>query len=498
MVTRIIFPSFWISILLLFYFLTHDQLVNALFSGRHLIFLSILGLLYFGLVFSLKKKKLGWMPSGAGVWLLVLIVMLSIQFAMILNLDILAATRVSRWLGMNLMVWFFIPLFFFSSFKLGTLLYNEKYSFIHLGIGIIVHTFLLWGLAKMQFLNPISVGLIFLIPLILKPSETFNQFKGLFFQRFVKIETINFWGWASILVSLITFSANFVEAIRPFPKGYDALTLYFNLISAIHQKNGMIEGIGAFYGLLYPGSGLFLANLSFLSFAFFPFIILLSGLVFFQICKKYLDINGSLAGFAILMTVPLINSVAGLQQKIDGSVLLFSVLCIQLFLNHFGQWKKNEYLWLGFFLGFMFGIKFSSLIFILPMIAIIWIIDWNKYILIPLIFGSLFLITALELDSFSGMRVYHAQIERSGFIFLALSLVGFFGILIFEKANFISFLRKNAPLLMGFLLSILPLGINNYLETGKFDRQSLLFGNKKTFSIDFEKARNAINNEISK
>lgn len=498
MVSRIIFPSFWISILLLFYFLTHDQLVNALFSGRHLIFLSLLGLIFSALVYFIKQKKFGWILSGAGTWLIVLIVMISIQFAMILNLDIFSETQVARWLGLNLMVWILIPLFFFSSIKLGTLMYKEKQSFTHLGLGIIVHTFLLWALAKMEFLNSFSVGLIFLIPLIVQPSETYKQIKAFLFKRFINIDSLNFWGWASIFVTVITFSANFVESIRPFPKGYDALTLYFNLISAIHQKNEMIEGIGAFYGLLYPGSGLFLSNLSFLSFAFFPFIILLSGIVFFQICKKYLDINWSLAGFAMLMTLPLINSVAGLQQKIDGSVLLFSLLSIQLFLNNYGQWKKIEYLWMGIFLGFMFGIKFSSLIFILPMMAIIWSVDWNKYSLIPFIFGSLFLILALELDSFSGMRVYHSQIERNGYIFLALSILGFLSLIIFEKGSKWSFIRKNVPLLLGFLISILPLGINNYLETGKFDRQSLLFGNKKNMSIDFEKARNAINNEISK
>lgn len=497
MISRIIFPAFWISILLLFYFLTHDQLVNALFSGRHLIFLSILGLLFSALVYLLKKKKFGWILSGSGVWLMVLMVMLSIQFAMVLNLDILGETKFSRWFGLNLMVWIFVPLFFYSSLKLGTLIYKEKQSFTHLGIGIIIHTFLLWILAKMEILNSYSVGIIFLIPLILKPSETYMQFKALIFKRFSNIETINSLGWASIFVFLITFCANFVEAIRPFPKGYDALTLYFNLISAIHQKNEMIEGIGAFYGLLYPGSGLFLSNLSFLSFAFFPFIILLSGLVFFQICRKYFDINWSLAGLAMLMTVPLINSVAGLQQKIDGSVLFFSLLCLQLFLNHYGQWKKNEYLLMGIFLGFMFGIKFSSLIFILPLLAIIWSVDWNKYSLIPLIFGSLFLILEFEIDSFSGMRVYHSQIERNGYIFLALSLLGFVGIIILEKGSFLGFFRKNVPLLLGFLLSIMPLGINNYLETRKFDRQSLLFGNKKTISIDLDKARNVINNEIS-
>ena len=495
MVTRIIFPIFWIAILLVFYLLTHDQLINALFSGRHLIFLGIMGLLFTGLVFYLNKNTKSWIFSGMGGWLLVLIMMVGIQLAMICNFELMNEVKIGRWIGLNLIVGLITPLFFISSFKLGTLIYKSHPSFVHLGIGIIVHTYLIWIFARFEFLNPFFIAAIFVVPFAIKPLHSIKLLKLLFIKRLPNFSSINYSGWASIFIILVTFSLNLVESIRPFPKGYDALTLYYNLIASIHQKKELVDGIGAFYGILYTGSGLFASNLNILSFAFYPCIILCSGILFFSICRKFIDINLSLVGFALLMSVPLINSVAGLQQKIDGLVFLFSLLIVKIFTDKFGIWKNAEiFLW-GSFLGFLLGIKFSALIFIAGVIIIFWAVIWNKYTLIPMVFATFFIIIEFQLDAFSEMRNYHSYYQINSKIFLWLALLGFLSIIIWQRDFKKEVLKKTMILFLGFVISILPMVINNFMETGKLDRQSLLFGNKVNVTIDIDKARNIINKE---
>jgi hypothetical protein len=487
MIFRTIFSIFWITTLLVFYLMTHDQLIISVFSGRHLALLLSTILIFSGVIYQIKKGNWKGWATGSAVWVAVFTMMLFIQLTMIIHLNIISEVNFSRWLGFNFLAWGIMPLFLLSSLMLGSLLNYGQTGWIQLGLGIMLHTLFLFLLTQLNAFHAFSVGAIFFIPLVIKPMNSYYVFKKLMISPIILKEPLSLLGWGSIIITLFLFSANLVESIRPFPKGYDALTLYYNLTSTIHQSGQLTEGIGAFYWILYSGFGLFMTQSDQVSFAFFPFVIFVSGLLFFDISKRYLDLNHALMALALLLSIPLINSIGGLQQKVEGGILFFSLLILFVLVKDFGKWNRGTYFLLGLFMGFLFGIKFSAFIFIMGILLILAGADWNKYAVFPGLAIFLLVIIKLNLDSFSGMNLYHAPTTLFLYLLITISSVGAILIFMMDRPKSFLFFKKIMFLAIGFLLTISPMLINNYLETGKFDRESLLNGKRSNLYINIQK-----------
>jgi hypothetical protein len=495
MIFRTIFTTIWISIILIFYLFTHDQLVTSVFSGRHLGLILVSAALFAATIFIFNRNRWYWLFSGFGIWLSVFLMMFIIQLAMVKELNLIQELRVTRLLWMNLLTWGLMPIFFFSSLRLGGLLKISDNIWVHLGLGIIFHSFIIALIANLKVLNEFTVAIIFIIPIVLKPKNTWQLVNQILFKPLRPISSIHIWGWTSVFLTLFVFSSNLVESIRPFPKGYDAMTLYFNLLNQIHINNEMPLGIGSFYWLIYSGSGLFLTNLNAVSFAFFPFTLLISAILLFQISKKYVDVNLALVAMTLLITMPLVNSIGGLQQKVEGGLLFFSLLTIFVILNDYNALTKKKYFLIGLLLGYILGIKLSALIFLIGILLMLSAVELNKLSIIPGLFLTMYLIIIMELDSFSGMNLYHDIPQNYLPFFLIFSILGYFVIILVEKQKSFDFFKKIIPLILGLFLGILPLLINNFLETGNLNMKSLLFGKSITPKIDYEIIFQIIENE---
>lgn len=495
MILRIIFPVVWISVLLLFYFLTHDQIINSLFKSNHYDFILVSFAVYVFVVYLIKEKRILFFTTGAGLIAVFFGFTFLSQFFLIIKLKIFSETNFLKLIITDISFFASIIFIFFSSLLLGKKILPDFSTIIQTGFGIIIQTFGLFFLGQFGILDRFFVFVLFLIPYLISIKEFLPFTNSLFFKPTSGISKIDYRGWASLFIILIFSVLNLVESIKPFPKGYDALTFYFNQIHQMYDNQELIYGYGPVNWLLYAGSGLILFGKNYFSFGLFSVTSIFSFFVFYDINRRFLSVNVALLGVALLASMPLFNSVAVLQQKVEGGLIFFGLLTFIIFLKYWDTKKGIHLFLLSFFLGFMFGIKPTSIILFLAFAMVIFAIELDKKIIISSFLLAIFTILFFRLDSFSGMREYHGNISLVMTMSFVVGVSLFLKVFFSQKREYSIFFSKVGILISGFLIPILPYLFYNISNTDEISLKTLIFQNPTDDKIKFEELKILIENE---
>lgn len=504
---RVVLSGLWGIVTLFLYFQMHESYIHAVFAGRHIGFVVISLSIFFGLVYALLHQKKWAVPlsSGLGMLFYVLISLIMVQVFLVKEFEIPGAINwghlvlldLSHLLGIGLILSGTILNGFLCISLLKIDAQHPIYQPTIFALGIIVITFCNFVLGYFNLLKIPFTWIPLVWPIVIAPRKSWKVLKGFWWKPLKGVQELKWSGWLAIWVIGLFFVLNFLEGIRPVPKGYDALTQYYNLIQIMGQSNQLVEGFGAYNWLLYVGLGRFAFEWNSLSFVLSNSMVFASAIALYFLAKSRISKNTALIMTAFFMATPLINVVPGLQQKVEGGILFFSIVGVHslwVILEDRPDIKKYLF-WLGILSGYLFGIKYSSIILI-----------WSFGVVIAWYFGNFWTLIAamgfimsgmlfLNLDAYAGLNLEHLNRSRTAFWLIGIASAS----LIMALTDSLVQWKK---IMVGFLLmagggvwSVAPWLIKHYWETQSFQVTDLLNGANQELFFDFESLKTQIQNE---
>ena len=497
----------WVLITLVLYFQMHESYGFAFFAGRHFGFVMVALIVFFGLVYTIKqsKKWAVFIPTGLGILFYLLIGLLMVQISLSRVFEIPTAIN---WVNLLLLdISHLLGLGFIIS---GTLLNGNSciplikidtqssiYPSSIFGLGIMVMTFLYFVLGALELLRMPFTWIPLVWPMILSPRKSLKLLKEFWLSPIKGIGEVKWSGWLAIWIMGLFTTLNLLEGIRPVPKGYDALTQYYNLVQIMGQTERLVEGFGAYNWLLYIASGKFVWGWDSLSFVLSNSLVLFSAIALYFLAQSRVSKNTALIIAASFMATPLINVVPGLQQKVEGGILFFSILgvhTLMVILEDRSDIRKYL-LWLGIISGYLFGIKYSSLILI-----------WSFGVIIAWYFGNFWTLIAtvclivsgiifLDLDAYADLNWEHLNRNRTVYWLLVVASLSIIIAITDSLVQWKKIMVGYLLILIGGVLPFAPWLVKHYGETESFKVSDLLNGANQELFFDFESLKNQIQNE---
>ena len=307
--TRIIFVIFsliFAIVIFLDYWKNNPKYGNAFSLFQYVDLLSILLVLGIGLTLGVvklqKQNKSVFFVNGLSIFgglVFIDIITVKLFFGKI-NVSLTAAGLLTH-LGHFILVAFCVFIIYLICRLYGEVLtyifplkINPKdLPIIQTAIGIIVITFLLFALGIFHLLNVfVIVPLLFVVVFFFR-KIAFRILKTTLFQSIKISKKLNFIGVFSFLFLSIFLVIDFVQILRPFPVGVDAINLYVNLPSLIYDHGSLIDGNQPYNWSLFMSLGLLVfgridvvLSLSFLGG-------ILSLIALYRLSRNWLDINYS-------------------------------------------------------------------------------------------------------------------------------------------------------------------------------------------------------------
>ncbi len=531
-VLTLIFSLIWGLLIFAEYWYYHPDYAASIKYFQYVDLVLILSLLGAGIGFGLYKvkemdsEKILSYINGASVLALFLIIsgiIIVVHASKVEEGLDWGLWGVLAYLGKILFVLFACYFIFATCYVLGDLAFTRLFSFsfnegegiiLKIATGITLFSILLviLGFVKLLFLATIIPISLIILGLGRKSSLRFVK-KSLFtpIQEVVHLDWI---GFVSFFLLLVFISLNLLQNIRPFPFGFDALSIYLNLPQLISENNGLIEGYSPYYWSLFIALGHIVFDQIEVVIALSVSGAILSLFVIYEIARKWLDVNIALLTLVLFYSLPLINYQSYRDIKTDLG-LLFILLSIILVLikwlslqDHTSfkskelpnaekavltQEKKNgkqqkgilaKYLSesdqllivCGILSGMAIGIKLTGLIVIFGVLGALAYVKGREIGFLTAFFILFSVILIGGLDVASGLRAYHfgADYLMKGLPFLAVMGVVY---LFIKKRNHLISLIKCAFIYILFIgLVYLPWPIKNYQETKTISFSTLIEG----------------------
>lgn len=504
---RSILSVLWAVIILVLYFQEHGSYLYAIFGGRHFGFVLVSLGIYFVLINAIirQKKWASLFSSGLGILLYILLSLLLIQIFLVgafeiprpINWGKILLLDLSHLMGLGLIIsgtilngYLCIPLLKIDA-------ESNIYKPTVFGLGILIITLINFGLGYFKILYIPFTWIPLVWPILLAPRKSWKILKRFWWNPIKGINEVKWSGWLAIWILGLFTALNFLEGIRPVPKGYDALSQYFNLIQIMGHTDQLVSGFGAYNWLLFVGLGKFAFEWNSLSFVLSNSMVFISSIALYFLAKNRVSKNTALILAAIFMATPLINVVPALQQKVEGGFLFFSIIgmhTLWVILEDRPNFKRYL-LWLGIICGYLFGIKYSSMILI-----------WSFCVVIAWYFGNFWTLLAavgfitegiifLNLDAFANIHLEHLNRDRSVYWLIGISfaclMIALWDPLIQWKKMILGFLL----LMGGGILTFSPWLIKHYRETTSIQITDILNGATQELLFDFEALKTQIRNE---
>jgi len=342
------FSFLWMFIIFLDYWYYHQE-----FSFKSFQFFQYSGLVFFlillgGGVFVVLTKlgtetKPFILSNGLGIGLLFFLVSLIITVFHIQLIDLPLKLNPFVLLGNIVFVVGVTYLILTSCYALGNFLFDYLFSItfiklettiISLALGIIALSISLFFLGMVKLLQPFVIG-----PLLLGILLIFRK-RVQFFLNYSLINKIqirghvNYLGFGSFYLMIIFISLIFVQNIRPFPYGFDALVIYMNLPNLIGETNGLVTGFSPYYWSLFVSLGFILLDSLPIVISLSVLGAILSGYTIFSISRKWINDNYALLATSLFFTLPLVNFQAYKDVKTDLGLLFFMLIVILVLLNY--------------------------------------------------------------------------------------------------------------------------------------------------------------------
>lgn len=308
-------------------------------------------------------------------------------------------------------------------------------------------------------------------------------------------------------LGIITFllSINFISAYRPFPIGWDDLGVYMNYPRLLAQSWELLALGKMYFWELYTGIG-FLTGTQVVAFYLNSFSWVIAALVVYFSLKYLLweqktRFNIPLFSVMILLSMPMAVFQLAKDMKLDYGFLSITVIALTLcyfFVTTYGEKTKvQKYIlsWiLGFLIGIAFSIKFTALLLLLWVLAVIFYTHFSLAGFLG--FFTLFVGIFTLWNFWSLMNVIIPDISHSQkIVFSAFCLVWGIGFLTFgsilqkhSKKHIKEILFDTSIIIIWFILAILPWGIKHIWELENFENfslSSILVGKADQYIADF-------------
>lgn len=546
----------WIFIIFLDYWYYHQPstfLSLKYFQyGKLLFLLAIIGVgVYFLLAKLGSREKPFILSNGLGVSILFVLISVLISVFHVRNLDLPLKLNPIILVGKVIGIIGLTYLIICCCYVLGNYIIKRLFSvtftmlettIISIAFGMITVSILLFLLGALQLLHAMVIGPLLAIILLV-----FRQ-RLLFFLKYTLAQPIQFsgkinWlGFGSFYLLLLFVSLIYLQNIRPFPTGFDALAVYMNLPNLIGNTNGLVSGFSPYYWSLFVSLGFILLDNFSLVVSLSVSGAILSGFAIYSICRKWINDNHALFTTALFFTLPMVNFQAYSDVKTDLGLLFFMLTVVLVLINYLRYiypsstnkivsiltssikskkkkkrisekkqepeqkikgWlgskisKDYEYIiLLGVLSGMVLGIKLTGLILIFSTIAGLIVIKTGRIGFLSSMTLFLFIILVGKLDVASGLRAYHFGASYFTWAVLLLTLVGI-GFLWVRSREILIETVKNVLLYAAFVgLIYIPWPVKNFSETGQLSISTITEGKPTGASKNmFEFIRNARNNK---
>lgn len=393
------------------------------------------------------------------------------------------------------------------------------------GGGIVLLVFLLMLLGAFFLLRTYILFPLFLVILILSRTYVLDFVKKTLIRPFKPGSSLNAFGISAFLLLLVFLSLNLLSITRPFPMGWDAMSLYINLSSLIDDYHGLVQGHAAYNWSIFMSLGYLLFDDTAIVLALSLVGGVLSLAALHVLFRRYLDENWSLFGLAVLYAMPLMGWLSFQDMKVDFGFLFYGLL-LALLLDPNNDVKtktkgrtrnrsrkkqdaEKSFSWLkapkvrksmkwpvslapyrhliyaGILAGFAFGIKYTGFLLVLAVLGSIFYHYGGRKGLIAYFLLAMSGVLLLNLDAQSGLADYHLGRDYLKWIFLIMG-VGWLAIAgVRFKMPVLKIGKAASVFLLCFALTFVPWLTKNYLETGAINRAALLEGKKATPSFRF-------------
>lgn len=538
------FAVFWMLFIFIDYWQSHQVAYSLAFENFQFTKLTfglfvLGGGFVFGLLWLKKHKKKLPIINGLGVILLSLLFILLVASS-VLNLtnaqpklgppNYLSLLGHVIFVGISLFTLLITPAYclgFFVTNQWKISLPKKELGIINIAIGIVGLVLLVFILGVFGILSPFILYpiLILILGLFWKKSLTF--FKNTFWTPIQLEKDLNLIGLISFFITVFFVAINFIQIVRPYPFGFDALSLYVNLPSLIYDYGALVRGYQPYNWSLWMALGYILFGKTEFVLALSFSGGLLSLFAFYHIARKWLNINYALLCVALFYSLPSINFQSYKDMKIDLG-LLYITLCVVLLLinwvtqnfpgspnqeketetyakpsstgenTFFAFLKKHQLIILmGILSGFGLGVKFTMLFVLVSLLSIFWYVYNGKLAFIGAFCLGMASILILRIDDMSGARDYHLFADMLQWVLLSAGLI-LIGFTFFRnRAGFVNSLKVSVIYTFLMILVFLPWPIKNILESEKVNATTILFGaptgpqlNLRTLEFNYEKAKN--------
>lgn len=342
--------------------------------------------------------------------------------------------------------------------------------------GIMVFTLVLYLLGTFNLLHSVSLwiysGIIVTLSGVLRKKIS----KSTLIPS-SKIADFSYWSHLLIFGIVTVLAANFIEQLRPVPTGYDGMTVYANLSFLLADYQQLVAGFGAYNWPLFASAGLVLFKKPEMALMANFQIVVLSLITLYTLLKSFLGKTPALLGVLLLAALPSLNRMVYMQQKVEGAFLFFTLILliqvIQFLKEPHPKWLTFQ---IGLTAGFLFGIKPTGILLIIPIIIGIWFIKTGFWGLITTICGALLILMNAGLDFFSGLSQLNSPSPTYLYV-LVFILLGSLIALYAQNKNSIGRTIKTTAIIVGaILLAFAPWAYKNSQEIEQLSVTGLIQG----------------------
>ncbi len=204
---------------------------------------------------------------------------------------------------------------------------------VAIALGIFGITAIMFVLGSLNMLYPAVLIPFLLLPVGLAYRQVLDFLSSIFIRPLPVGEDLNPVGIFSGLFLLFLVGMNFMYVNRPYPTGFDAMTLYVNLASLIRDYHGLVAGNDPYAWSLFMSLGYLLFDQTAVSLGLSFLGGVLGLFALYALGRKMLDANFTLLGLLLFYVLPLSNWLSYRDMKIDMGLLFVSACAVLIFWN---------------------------------------------------------------------------------------------------------------------------------------------------------------------
>ncbi len=502
------FGAIWTILVLISYWGFHPYYGLVVQELPNVSILVVLGLLSGGAWWMLRSRKKplrGWMIY-AFVLVLEMVIFLMYSSREKIFSDS-AAAHVPYFLGFNLFIQTAVAYLFLVQIAIGDSLmrlfpvriHKDNAVVINLAMGLSVTGFILVILGLVGGLNTWVLWALTLIPLAFRYRMIIDFLKGMFLAPITKGVTSG-WGIIPIMMLLIAIAFNQISALKAFPIGFDAVSLYMNRSHLIAQYGALVPGGQADGWPLWTSLGELMFQSVTVSIMLSHSAMLLCLWVFYRLARMVLNKQSSWLAVALFYINPAFSFHAAHDAKVDLGFLFILLSAVLLLLDlrksaqgasgrESGTVTEVSLDWMpwalaGWMSGYAFGIKYTAIMFMIGLMAMLFRWQWGWRGAAGLFFTTLGGLFLMGIDQFGYMEL--GDTPPSTFALIGIG----FGLPLLAWAGFRS--PKGLPGLgmaiggftLAALLSFSPWMVKNASEHQTLSINNLLVGRNTTALLD--------------